>query len=600
MNSNLLLLLVVVSAELAVAPRAGAEDSVQARADAFLEGYNQTYQALYTVSSVATWKSMTDVKPEHTGQRIGADEARAAFVGSPYVIETARSLLADEAALDPLSVRQLQAILRIAAEAPGTIPDVVRERIAAEARQSALLDAFEFTWTPPGVNAPEPLTANRIDEILNTSTDLPERLAVWNASKATGPVLKPGLLELRDLRNRVAREMGHDSFFALQVASFDMSVSEMREMCDRLLADMRPLYEQLHCWVRHKLAERYGEPVPRLIPAHWLNNRWSQEWPGIVEGVDLDPFMKGKSPEWIVQSAVRYGESLGLPEVPASFWELSDLYELSPDADRKKNTHASAWPIDLKQDVRSLMNVRPDFRWFMTSHHEMGHIFYFLAYSRPGIPMVLREGASPAMHEAMAEALAAPVGQLPYLRQMGVVPADKEFDQTLWLLNVALDQVVFMPWAAGVMRAWEEDFYAQELEADRLNQRWWDYVEHYQGVAPPVARGEDYCDAATKTHINDNPAQYYKYAIAFAIKWQLHMHIAKTILKQDPHNANAFGNQEVGALMLRLMEPGATRDWQQLLVETTGEPLSAKPMLEYFEPLMGWLKKENAGRTVGW
>ena len=38
----------------------------------------------------------------------------------------------------------------------------------------------------------------------------------------------------------------------------------------------------------------------------------------------------------------------------------------------------------------------------------------------------------------------------------------------------------------------------------------------------------------------------------------------------------------------------------RLFIEETGEELSAKPMLEYFEPLMEWLKKENAGREVGW
>jgi len=570
------------------------------RAAAFLEGYNQIYQALYAVSSEATWKAMTDVTPEHTGQRIGAEEGRAAFVGSPYVINTAREFLRQAEELEPLTVRQLQFILRIAAEYPGTIPEVVSARVAAEARQSAALDAFEFTWTPPGASKPEPITVNGIDEILSQSTNLLERRAVWEASKQTGPELKAGLLELRDLRNRVARQMGYNSFYALQLDGFDMTVPEMRALCDQLIADLRPLYEQLHCWARYELARRYGQPVPRLIPAHWLNNRWSQEWPGLVESIDLDPLMADKSPEWIAGQAVTYGESLGLPKVPESFWTKSDLYEVPADAGRKKNTHASAWSIDLKSDVRSLMNIRPDFRWFVTSHHELGHIFYQLAYARPEVPMVLREGASPAMHEAMAETLATPVGQLPYLRQTGVVPAGLTFDETQWLLNLALDQVVFMPWSAGVMRAWEEDFYENDLSADELNRRWWEYVAEYQGVSPPTPRGETYCDAATKTHINDNPAQYYKYSLAFAIKWQLHMHLARNVLHQDPRNVNFYGNAEVGEFLMNLMRPGATKDWRLLIREATGEDLSARPMLEYFEPLMAWLEQQNAGREVGW
>ena len=182
----------------------------------------------------------------------------------------------------------------------------------------------------------------------------------------------------------------------------------------------------------------------------------------------------------------------------------------------------------------------------------------------------------------------------------GVVPADMKFDDTRWLLNLALDQVVFIPWSAGVMGAWEHDFYERELPADQLNRRWWDYVAKYQGVAPPESRGEEFCDAATKTHINDDPAQYFKYSIAFAIKWQLHMHICKNILKQDPHHANYHGNKEAGAFLLKLMRPGATRDWRSLVKEATGQEVSAKPMLEYFQPLMAWLEEQNKGRTVGW
>jgi peptidyl-dipeptidase A len=581
--------------------QAAAKKNVAGEAAEFLELYNRLYQGLYTVAQEAAWKASTDVTPEHTGQRIGAEQAQAIFVGNPWVIEKTRALLQQTNKLDALTVRQLRMIWLRAAGAPGTIPDVVTARVTAEARQSATLDGFSFKWQRPGTTTNEALSANQIDEILQTSTNLDERLAVWQASKESGVALKPGLLELRELRNRTAREMGFSSFFGLQVAQFGMTVLEMQELTDKLVRDTRPLYEQLHCWARHALAERYHQPEPKLIPAHWLANRWSQHWPGLVESVDLDPLFKGRKPEWIVQQAVAYGEGLGLPKIPESFWAKSDLYELPPDSPRKKNTHASAWDINLNGDARSLQNIRADFTWFGTAHHELGHVFYQLAYDRAGgVPIVLREGASPAFHEAMAETLATPTIQLPYLRQVGVVPADMKFDETQWLLNGALDQIVFMPWSAGVMGHWEADFYESNLSTNELNRRWWDYVAKYQGIAPPSPRGEQYCDAATKTHINDDPGQYYKYAIAFAIKYHLHMHIAKKLLHQDPRNSNFAGNKEVGAFLYKIMKVGATRDWRELIREATGEDLSARAMLEYYEPLIAYLKEQNKGRTVGW
>ena len=575
-------------------------DAPAAAAKTFLETYNRTFQSLYTVANNAAWVAVTDVTEEHTGQRIGAEKAQAAYLGNPWIIEQARALLQHTNKLDRLTIRQLQRVLLNAAGSPGTIPDVVNARVTAEGRQSATLDGFEFKWTPPGGSKVEPLTANKIDDLLNSSTNLAERLAVWKASKESGVALRAGLLNLRDLRNQVAKEMGFSSYFGLRAGFSDMSVAEMKKVTDGLVQDTRPLYEQLHCWAKYKLAERYGQPVPKLIPAHWIANRWSQEWPGLVDSIDLDPLFKDKSPEWIVQRAVAYGEGIGLPRVPSNFWVKSDLYELPAGAKRKKNTHASAWHIDLQNDVRSLMNVKPDAYWFNTPHHELGHVFYDLSYARPEVPFVLRDGASPAMHEAMAEALATAPAQLPYLRKLGLVKPDQKFDEIQWLLNDALDKVVFIPWSAGVMAAWERDFYEGNLPADHLNKRWWEHVAHYQGIAPPEPRGEEFCDPATKTHINDDPAEYYKYSIAFAIKYQLHMHIAKKILHQDPRNCDVAGRKEVGAFLYSIMKQGATKDWRAVIREATGENFSGRPMLEYFEPLTKYLKEQNKGREVGW
>ena len=137
--------------------------------------------------------------------------------------------------------------------------------------------------------------------------------------------------------------MGFDNFFALQVADYGMTVSEMLALCDRLIAEMQPLHRQLHAWARHALAKRYGAEVPRdgRIPAHWLSNRWGQDWPGLVEGIDMDAPFKGKSKEFITEQAEAFYASVGFPGLPKSFWEKSDLYPADPKSGRKKNSHAA-------------------------------------------------------------------------------------------------------------------------------------------------------------------------------------------------------------------------------------------------------------------
>ncbi len=575
--------------------------SAQQRAEEFLDIYENILAPLYAITSEAYWKSMTDVNDAHIGERIGAERSMAAFDGNVWVIETARALLAQQDRLDPVTVRQIEKILLAAAQYPGTIPEIVDARVAAEARQGAVLDSFEFCADRAGERCRKTVTANEIDNILVNSRDEAERRHIWEVSKQTGPALKEGLAELRDLRNRLAQEMGYDSFFALQVADYGMTVEEMMAMMERFNEDLRPLYRQVHTWAKHRLAERYGRQPPEKIPAHWIGNRWAQAWPGLASGVDLDELVKGKTPEWIVEQAEAFYTSLGMPPLPESFYAKSDLYPVAADSERKKNTHASAWHMDLGMDVRSLMSVESNWRWFETSHHELGHIYYYLAYTGADVPLTLRGGANRAFHEAVGDLIGIAARRPAYLREIGLLDDDAEIDEIAWLLDEALDQaVVFIPFSAGTMSFFERDLYEKNLPIDAFNKTWWEYAGRYQGVEPPAARGEEFCDACTKTHISDDPAQYYDYAMAFVIKYQLHTYIARNILKQDPRDCNYYGNKEVGDFLWELLSLGATRDWREVIKEKTGEEISTRAMLDYFEPLIEYLEKENAGRATGW
>jgi len=339
--------------------------------------------------------------------------------------------------------------------------------------------------------------------------------------------------------------------------------------------------------------------VPDQIPAHWLPNRWGQDWSPMVsvEGLDLDAKLAEKDPEWLVKQAERFYVSLGLENLPASFWEKSDLYPAPEGAAYKKNNHASAWHMDVDHDVRSLMSVVPNAEWYETTHHELGHVYYYLEYTNPDVPLLLRNGANRGFHEAIGSLMGLAAMQKPFIEGIGLFPEGSETDDVQVLLKEALNYVVFIPWSAGVMTEFEHDLYAGALPADQFNQRWWDLVAEYQGIVPATERGEEYCDAASKTHVNNDAAQYYDYAISYVLLFQFHDYIARTILHQDPHATNYYGNAEVGAFLHKVLSPGATRDWRELLRESIGEDMSAQAMLRYFDPLMAYLKEQNQGRT---
>jgi len=598
MNNKYFLLFSVITILTGLLIINGCDNSKELQKDAqkFIDDYSAQYQKLYYQSSLAEWALNTHIVEGDSTNAVNyrnASEAFADFTGSKENITKIQGFLKEKDKLTDIQIKQLEAMLFNAANNPQTIPDIVKERIAAEGAQTEKLFGYDFK-----VNG-KSLSANDIDEILSASTDLKKRLEVWNASKEVGKVLKNGMMNLQKLRNKTVQALGYHDYFTYQVSEYGMTSDEMMELNKKLIREIWPLYRELHTYARYELAKKYGvKEVPDYLPAHWVTNRWGQDWNNMVEvkGMDLNSILKQKSAEWIVKQGERFYLSLGFDSLPSTFWEKSSLYPLPKDAKYKKNSHASAWHMDLANDLRSLMSVTPNADWYETVHHELGHIYYYQSYTNPDVPLLLREGANRAFHEAIGSQMGLAAMQKPFLAHINLLPADSKTDDMQKLLKDALNYIVFMPFSAGVMTEFEHDFYVDNLPSGQYNKRWWELVKKYQGIVPPQERGEEYMDAATKTHINDDPAQYYDYALSYVLLFQFHEYIAKNILHQDVHATDYFDNKEVGKFLKKILETGATVDWRKLLKESTGEDMSAKAMLNYFDPLLKELKKINAGR----
>jgi len=574
-----------------------ATGDLQGEADAFLLSYTDMYQKLSFTAAEAEWASNTKIVEGDTTnayQARMANEALAAFTGSVENIEGARKFLKNRGDLTDLQVKQLETVLYMAANNPQTVPELVKARIKAETELNEQLFGYDFKIDGESVSTSD------IDGILRESSDLAQRRQAWETSKGVGASLKDGLADLQRLRNETVQALGYDDYFAYQVSDYGMTTDELRALMLKLNRELRPLFRELHTYARYELAERYGaSDVPDMIPADWLPNRWGQDWNALVEveGLDLNAVLEKKSAEWVNEQGERFFVSLGFDKLPGSFWTKSSLYPLPDGADYKKNNHASAWHMDLEDDVRCLMSVIPDVDWYETVHHEYGHIYYYMEYTNPDVPPLLREGANRAYHEGFGSLLGLAAMQKPFLAHLDLLPANSESDETQKLLKEALNYAVFIPWSAGVMTEFEYQLYSTNLPKNKFNKAWWDLKGKYQGIGQPMARGEEFCDAASKTHIINDAAQYYDYALSYVFLFQVHDHIAKKILKQDPHATNYYGSKEVGKFLSAMMQPGGTRDWQELFRENIGSDLSAKPMLDYFEPLMAYLKQVNAGRT---
>lgn len=100
---------------------------------------------------------------------------------------------------------------------------------------------------------------------------------------AVGPKVKDMYETYVNLSNEGARlnNFTDQSQFWLD----DFESDDIREQLHNLWEQVKPLYLQLHAYVRHKLRQKYGDIVSEKgpIPAHLLGNMWAQTWSNIAD-----------------------------------------------------------------------------------------------------------------------------------------------------------------------------------------------------------------------------------------------------------------------------------------------------------------------------
>ncbi|HTE39409.1 MAG TPA: M2 family metallopeptidase, partial [Steroidobacteraceae bacterium] len=288
--------------------------------------------------------------------------------------------------------------------------------------------------------------------------------------------------------------------------------------------------------------------------------------------------------------------SLGFPSLPETFWQRSLLKQ---PRDRDVQCHASAWQMDGADDVRIKQCIEPNQEELFTTYHELGHIFYDLSYKKQ--PYLFQGGAHDGVHEAIGDTINLSMTPA-YLHQVGLAgPAKVSKEATInSQMKVALDKIAFLPFGK-MIDEWRWKVFAGEIQPADYNASWWKIREQYQGIVPPVARGEENFDPGAKYHIPAN-VPYTRYFLAFILQFQFHKALCETAGFKGPlHECSIYGNKEAGKKFEAMLAHGAGQPWQDTLAELTGKrEMDAGAIIEYFDPLMGWLKEQNKGQQCGW
>ncbi|KNC99914.1 uncharacterized protein SPPG_05286 [Spizellomyces punctatus DAOM BR117] len=459
-----------------------------------------------------------------------------------------------------------------------------------------------------------PLDPNLTDT-LATSRDYDVLLSTYIGWRnVTGPFIKPLYEKFVTLSNQGAHDNGYDDAGALWRAGYDMSSEDFTELIEKVWNQVLPLYEQLHCYVRAKLAEKYGKDRVELedgfMPAHLLGNMWSQDWSHIydllIPYTDVLPI--DVTPELVKQGYDAYSmhrlsesfyKSLGYDPLPQTFWTKSML---TRPADREVVCHASAWDFG-NDDLRIKMCTTVTQEDLLTIHHEQGHLYYDHHYRKQ--PALYRDAAADFFHEAIGDTMELSVVVPQHLKEIGLIKGDIKDspEQTINAqLAVALTKIAVLPWVYLVDQ-WRWKVFSGEVKPEDYQTAWIKLVEKYQGLKRPYPSTPDDFDPGAKFHIPAN-VPYIRYFGAALIQFQFHAALCKTAGHEGPlHTCSIYGNKKAGKQFAKMLSLGRSKTWQEALrTASRGEfdTLDGGPILEYFTPLREWLEKQNEGRTCGW
>jgi len=610
MHTTALVLAGALLAQAPAQPKAAAPTAKEAQD--FVKKLDGDLRKLLVRQSTAEWIKSTYITDDTERNAAALNEDLMAY--NTQAIKA--SLRFKGLKLDPETERMLY-LLRVSSPLPAPSDEAKRAELAAlAAKLEGLYGKGKWCgkgYVPgadPKRDAQQCKDLQALSRVLAKGGSYEAQLEAWAGWHETSKEMRPLYERLVQLSNEGAKEFGAADLGDLWRSAYDMTPAEFEQETDRLWNQVKPLYDQLHCYVRAKLSKRYGAdkvPATGPIPAHLLGNMWAQEWTNIYPLVEpyrgqpsLDVTKKLKQLNYDPKKLVALGESfftsLGLDKLPPSFWERSQFVK---PRDREVVCHASAWDVTFSNDLRIKMCIEVNEEDLITVHHELGHDYYFMNYFTK--PVLFQAGANDGFHEAIGDALTLSItpAYLKQLKLLDQLPADDK-----GLINVqlkdALEKIAFLPFGRMIDQ-WRWDVFSGKVKPSEYNAHWWALRNKYQGIAAPTARGEEYFDPGAKYHIPAN-VPYMRYFLARVLQFQFHRALCKAAGHTGPlHTCSIYGNKAAGAKLKAMLELGASKPWPDALETLTGErKMDATAILDYFAPLQAWLTEQNKGQQCGW
>ncbi|CAN7988332.1 unnamed protein product, partial [Ixodes hexagonus] len=207
-------------------------------------------------------------------------------------------------------------------------------------------------------------------------------------------------------------------------------------------------------------------------------------------------------------------------------------------------------------------------------------------------------------HEAIGDTISLSVATPKHLKSIGLLEQSTEDPETSinYLYRMALDKVAGMP-SMFVYDRWRWNVFKGSYKPGQFNKGWWDLLLKHQGICPGVARTPEDFDPPSKYHISAS-VPYIRYFVSTVVQFQFYKALCEEANHTGPlHECDFYQSKDAGKLFGDVLALGSSKPWPEVLgILTKGKTMKmdAGPLLEYFQPLLEWLRKHNEGKFVGW
>lgn len=589
MKGTIYLVVVVLSAPFLCF--AAFDHAEEEKAVKFLRKYNNDTPYEDYKATIASWNYATNITAKNKELKTNASLAFSAFY-KQMRMEAAKF---DVERLKPDTKRQIMFITSSATPKKETVLRRVTE----------LESSMEGIYSTGKVEDKSSGKMLELDpdlyHILATSRDYDRLLFAWKGWRdAVGPRVRGLYKEFVELKNKGAKENGWEDTGAYWRSWYE--VDDLESMVEGFWNELRPLYQELHAYVRYKLSQKYSQMSSKgPIPAHLLGNMWAQSWVNIYDLIEpyknkasLDVRASMVQQNYTALKMVKLAESffisIGLEKLPDSFYKNSMF---TKPKDRDVICHASAWDFGINHDVRIKQCTNINHGDLVTTHHELGHIQYYLQYWDQ--PYEYRTGANPGFHEAVGDVMSLSVDTPQHLKNIGLLEEysnDTESDINA-LMKMALRKIAFLPFGF-LIDQWRWKVFSGKITDKNYNTEWWKLRTKYQGIKPPVERTEADFDPGCKYHIPAN-TPYIRYFMSFVLQFQFHKAACKAAGYKGPlHTCSIYNSTQAGRKIGDMLKMGKSKPWPEALEKLTGSKvLDVSAITEYFKPLNDWLVKQR-------